>query len=255
MPVMDEFKEEREALKHGTPKQKFAYFLDYYKWHVVAALAITGFAGSLIYQAVTRKEDAFFAAMVNIYEMASSEEHIQGFAEYAGIDLDEYNVVFDTSIRIDNSSMTQDTIASTQKLMVFIAASELDVIMADEAVIDQYAYNDSFYDIRDVLTDEQIQKYEPCFFYMDQAVAEAVSAAQDDPDYDYSQAPAHPDPRKPEMMEKPVPVGIYLDNADSLKEVFYFLNGDGVLAVPATSPNLETVPKYVDFILEPQAAQ
>ena len=98
--------------------------------------------------------------MVNIYEMASSEEHIRNFAEYAGIDLDEYNVVFDTSIHIDNSSMTQDTIASTQKLMVFIAASELDVIMADEAVIDQYAYNDSFYDIRDVLTDEQIQKYE-----------------------------------------------------------------------------------------------
>ena len=29
MPVMDEFKEEREALKHGTPKQKLAYFWDY----------------------------------------------------------------------------------------------------------------------------------------------------------------------------------------------------------------------------------
>ena len=56
MPVMDEFKEEREALKHGTPKQKFAYFLDYYKWHVIVALAVIGFAGSLIYQAVTCKE-------------------------------------------------------------------------------------------------------------------------------------------------------------------------------------------------------
>ena len=33
MAVMDEFKEEREALKNGTPKQKLAYFWYYYKWH------------------------------------------------------------------------------------------------------------------------------------------------------------------------------------------------------------------------------
>ena len=35
MAVMDEFKEEREALKRGTPKQKLAYFWYYYKWHVI----------------------------------------------------------------------------------------------------------------------------------------------------------------------------------------------------------------------------
>ena len=29
MPVMDEFKEERAAMKNGTPKEKLAYFFDY----------------------------------------------------------------------------------------------------------------------------------------------------------------------------------------------------------------------------------
>ena len=38
MPVMDEFKEERESLKNGTPKQKLTYFWDYYKWHVIVAI-------------------------------------------------------------------------------------------------------------------------------------------------------------------------------------------------------------------------
>lgn len=255
MPVMDEFKEEREALKHGTPKQKFAYFLDYYKWHVIIAVAVIGFAASLIYQSVTRKETAFFAAVVNAFEMVSPEEHIQSFADYAGIDRGEYDVAFDSSIRIDNSSMTQDTITSTQKLMVLIAASEIDVVLGDDGLIEQYAYNDSFYDIREVLTQEQIEKYESRFFYMDQAVAEAISAAQEDPNYDYSKAPTHPNPKKPEAMERPVPVGIYLDGADSLEEVYYFLDGDAVLAVSATSPNLDTVPKYVDFLLDPQAAE
>lgn len=255
MPVMDEFKEEREMLKHGTLKQKFTYFMDYYKWYVIVAVAVIGFIASLVYQALTSKETRFFAALVNAFEIVSPEEHIRGFADYAQIDTDEYDIVFDSSMHIDNSSMTQDTITSSQKLMVFIAASEVDVVMADQDIIEQYAYNDSFYDIREVLTAEQIEKYESRFFYMDLAVAEAIKAAQSDPDYDYSQTPSHPDPRKPEAMEQPVPVGIFLDGAQALNEVYYFAYGEPVLAVSATSPHLETVPEYVDFLLEPRTAQ
>ena len=65
MPVMDEFKEEREALKHGTLKQKWQYFLDYYKWFVIVGVLILIFAGSFLYQLITRKERAIFAALVN----------------------------------------------------------------------------------------------------------------------------------------------------------------------------------------------
>lgn len=253
MPVMDEFKEEREALKHGTPKQKFAYFLDYYKWHVVITVAVIAFVASLVYQSVTRKDTAFYAALVNVYELASTDEYAQSFAVYADIDTSEYDIVFDSSMHISSSGMDQETITSTQKMMVYIAAGEIDVLMSDAATVEQYAYNDCFYDLREVLTAEQIQKYEPYFYYMDRAVADAINAAREDPNYDYSTAPAHPDPKKPEAMEEPIPVGICLDEAQSLQEVFYFLNGDGVLAVTATSPNLEAVVKYIDFILDPQS--
>ena len=50
MAVMDEFKEEREALKRGTPKQKLAYFWYYYKWHVIISVIIIGMLVSFIYQ-------------------------------------------------------------------------------------------------------------------------------------------------------------------------------------------------------------
>lgn len=52
MAVMDEFKEEREALKRGTPKQKLAYFWYYYKWHVIISVIIIGMLVSFIYQFV-----------------------------------------------------------------------------------------------------------------------------------------------------------------------------------------------------------
>lgn len=254
MPVMDEFREEREALKHGTLKQKFAYFRDYYKWHVIIAVAVTAFIASMIYQAVTRRDSAFYAALVNVYPV-SDTEHASAFAEYAGIDLDEYDIILDSSMHIDNDAMDQETVTSTQKLMVYIAAGEIDVIMTDGGTMEQYAYNESFFDIRDVLSEERVKEYEPYFYYMDQAVADAIHEAQDDPNYDYTKSPAHPDPREPESMEKPIPVGIYLDNAASFKESFWFMKGDGVIAVAATSQHVETVAKYIDFILQGQAAQ
>ncbi len=254
MPVMDEFKEEREALKHGTLKQKFAYFRDYYKWHVIIAVAVIAFIASMIYQTVTRKDTAFYAALINVYPIAS-DEHAASFAEYAGIDLEEYDITLDTSMHIDNAAMDQETITSTQKLMVYIAAGEVDVIMTDADTMEQYAYNESFFDIRDVLSKEQAEAYEPYFYYMDQAVADAIDAAQDDPDYDYTTVPAHPDPRRPENMVQPIPVGIYLDNADSLKSSFLFTKGEGVIAVAATSRHLETVAQYIDYLLQEQVTQ
>ena len=35
MPVMDEFKEERAAMKNGTPKEKNPYFYYYYNWYYI----------------------------------------------------------------------------------------------------------------------------------------------------------------------------------------------------------------------------
>ena len=157
MPVMDEFREEREALKHGTLKQKFRYFLDYYKWYVVAAVAIVGFAASMIYNMVTRKEMAFSVSLVNAFDIGTGEEQLASFAEYAGIDTEEFDVMADSSMQIDYTSTDQNTAASLQKLMVLVAAGEIDALLSDEAVIEQYAYSETFYDLRDVLTAQQLE--------------------------------------------------------------------------------------------------
>ena len=250
MPVMDEFREEREALKHGTLKQKFRYFLDYYKWYVVAAVAIVGFAASMIYNMVTRKDMAFSVSLINAFDIGSGDEYLASFTEYAGIDTEEFDIMADSSMQIDYTSTDQNTAASIQKLMVLVAAGEIDALLSDEAVIEQYAYSETFYDLRDVLTAEQLDAYGPYLFYMDQAVADAVSEAQMDPDYESTAMPERPDPRKPEAMEQPVPVGICLGEAQALNETYVFLSGEGILAVPATSPHLETVSQYVDFLLQ-----
>lgn len=251
MPVMDEFKEERAALKNGTLKEKISYFFCYYKWHVIIAIAVIAFAVSLIHQILTQKDNAFFAALINTIELEDAGNYNQGFTEYAAIDTNEYDTMFDTSMRInpDPSSVDESTMTSTQKVMVYLAAQEIDVLAAGDIVMNSYAYNDSFYDLRELLTAEQITKYEPYFYYMDRAVAEERNA-MDYSDPDYATLPDYPDPRNPEAMRDPVPVGIYLDAADTLKENYYFLDENPILAVAANTKHPETVLQYIEYIFQ-----
>ena len=251
MPVMDEFREERQALKNGTPKEKLSYFFYYYKWHTIVVIAVLALAVSMIYQMVTQKEDALYVALLNVVEAESAPEYRQKFAEYAGIDTDTYNIQFDTSMRIDlsDSSPDENPMASSQKLMVYIAAQEIDVLVGGESAINNYAYNDTFYDLREYLTEEQIARYESSFYYMDRAVARAREEAALTSE-DFTDLPEYPSPKNPEAMEDPVPVGIYLDENADIRENYYFLDGEVILSVVINGTNTENASKYIDFVLQ-----
>lgn len=249
MPVMDEFKEEREALKHGTPKQKFTYFMDYYKWHVVAGIAIIGIVVSLIYQIATGKDTALYVCLINAAERGFGENSSDGkdpFMEYAGIDPGACTIIYDTSVRVNSGS--PDEVASAQKLMVYIAAAELDVIVTDPSSLERYAYQDDFMDLRELLTPEQFDRYEPYFYYVDGAVMKEVEAASEALDTDYVlQAP---NPREPEHMQDPIPVGIYLDGCESIREDYYFQQDEVVLSVLVNTTRPETAAQYIDYLMQ-----
>lgn len=252
MPVMDEFREEREALKNGTLKQKFNYFLDYYKWYVVVAVLILIFAGSLIYQTVTRKERGIYCVLLNAYGTEQSDEYPLLFGEYAGIDPDTYDIIFDNSMFLNSSdiaSYDENTVATTQKLMVLIAARELDTLTASESTINSYAYNDTFYDLSALLTKDQYEKYEPYFYYMDRAVLREMEEMEVGSD-DYVSIPDYPSPRNPESMEEPVPVGIYLDEAPGIKEHYLFTDETVIVTVLANTEHTENAVKYIDFLFQ-----
>lgn len=145
MPVMDEFKEEREAMKHGTPKQKLTYFWDYYKWPVIIGIIAVIVLASMIYEMATRKETAFYALMLNATErnyMGDTSGNTAAFAEYAGIDEEKYEIMYDTSIQIGTEN--SDDYDSSQKLLVYIAAAELDVMVSDSDSLKNMPTRDSY---------------------------------------------------------------------------------------------------------------
>lgn len=251
MAVMDEFKEEREALKNGTPKQKFSYFWYYYKWHVIISVIIIGMLISFIYQYVNQKDTVFNAVLLNasLLDQISSEQpdFIADFAEKEGIDLNTGDITFDTSIRIVEDSMDETSVTSTQKLMVYVAANELDSMITDFDSFQKYANSSLFYDLRDILTEEQLQALEPYFYYVDREVVLAIEAANDDLNTDYT--PEYPDSLHPEEMQDPVPVGICLTGCKDLTDNYYF-RGDGiVMGIYANAKHADTAVDLAEYLL------
>lgn len=256
MAVMDEFKEERAALKNGTFKEKLSYFWYYYKWYVIGTICVVAFLGSFVHQFVTRKDTAFYAVMLNASTMnplEADDPYALEYAEYAELDLNEYDIFFDTSLHIAENGMDENSYTSVQKLAVYTAASDLDVMVTDTDSFRKYAYSYTFHDLRDFLSAEQIEKYEPYFYYVDQKVVAEIDAANSALDDTY--VPDYKDPTKPEEMDTPIPVGIYLDHSTKLRESYYFRGPEGaaehvVMGIYCNTTRTDNVMKFLDFVWE-----
>ena len=248
MPVMDEFRAEREALKNGTPKQKLNYFWDYYKWHTIAGIALLIFGISLIYQMVSNKPSALYGVFLNCLTTEEiSDSFLQDFAQTAGINTKKKSVDIDSSLVLTADGADQTSYLTLQKMTVYLAAKEIDVIAADVAAFNRYAYLDVMTDLREVLTPEQQAFYEPYYFYIDRTVL----LAQEEASYNLEEYTAdYPDPTHPEEMGDPIPVAIYLTDCKKLENQFVFLNPPAVLGIPVNSPRKEAALQFLDYLFQ-----
>ena len=251
MAVMDEFKEEREALKHGTPKQKFQYFLDYYKWHVIIAVLVIVMGIYTIREVMNRKETVLYISLLNTLKLESADQHNTDFMESINLDRNSYQIIFDADIWININSMDEATMAASQKLAAYLAAGELDIMITDTDSLTSYSYQEDFLTMEELLSPEQYERYQPDFYYIDRA------AVQEWHDYisNYDNLMLEidfefPDPRKPEEMESPVAVGIFMDDCKGLKESYHFKSDDVAFCVFANSSHTEAALQYLDYLMQ-----
>ena len=251
MPLMDEFREERQAIKNKSLKEKLSYFFYYYKWHVAGVIALVIALIALINNIVHHKDWGFYVCMINTAAFPTAEEYIGEFTEYAGIDTDKYEAVFDTDMYLNEDMTGRETGATLQKITVYATVADIDAMIAENVSFQRYAYNDCFMDLRRLLTPELTALCEPYFYYMDKTVAADVKAANES---GQTYSGPYPDPRDPSAMKDPVPVGIYLDSCTRLKEHFYFGDGDRemILGVYVNSSRTDTALKWISFLFREQ---
>lgn len=260
--VGDEIREERrKAMGRMTPKEKFAYFWDYYKIHALVAVCLVIAAVSLIYNYVTYKEYGFYATLINagVSDVSDGlpEQWAAEFQEYAGIDPNEYEVYIDTSMSLSTTDISEYTISNQQKMVAMMQTGEISTIVAETETFEHYAQAEYFFPLEELLTPEEIEKYRPYFYYTDKATF---------PDDDYDPMEVRDpsvltiDHRDPSTMEDPIAVGIIVteDNVLADARLYAYLQNDkydyqgypaeAVLGIPVSNQQPELAIRFLEYL-------
>ena len=266
MSVAEEIREQqKQAFSTMNSKEKLAYFWDYYKIHVFVLIVVIAMVSTFIYQYVTNKDYGFYISFVNAAITGQNQdlasEWAAEFQEYAGIDSNEYQVYIDTSVILSEDMGTSYSVSDEEKLFVMTQVGTVNAIIAETKTFEKYSQSEYFYNLENVLSAEEIEKYRPYFYYTDAAT---FDTEDDDTFYEASE---RKDPAKltinhrdPSDMEQPVAVGIILTSDNKLADTGYYtyLTSDEydyqgypsetVLGIPVSNKEPELAVRFLEFL-------
>ena len=239
MPLMDEFKNERESIKTAPFKKKLEYFWIYYKWWVIGGAAAIAILISLIVTITKNKKDVVYVAMVDIVE--NPRGNIEQTITIPFLTAHDYNtkkntVNFNTEFLFSAAGASEKTVSGSpsyentkgfsgrESLAIYIAAGDVDAICGSDDWFNNYAYNDFFIPLEDYLTPAELEKYKDSIYYIDKAVLDRYKNARSDQDYEYEEE--YPDSDKPQDMEQPIAIGLKLEKNDLYNYNFLCANGN-----------------------------
>lgn len=266
MAVIDEIREQRKkAFKTMDTKGKLGYIWYYYKVHILVSLAVIIFVVAFIQQYLSNKPYGFYACFVDasVTDYSITDIWADEFAQYGPVDTDEYLVFMDTSVQLSENSDPQYTMSSREKLLLQLQTGEVHVITADTEVFENYAQNQFFYPLEEILNEEQLARYQDLFYYTDAATFDTgdgntsyLELEQDDPSEDDI------DHRDPSHMKDPIAVGIIVTDFAKVQESgFYQYLSDGdvtyqqhpseaVLGIPVTLKDPALAVRFIEFLDE-----
>ena len=254
MALSEEFKAERDKVKSGPLPQRIAYFWDYYKWHTIISIVLIVGIVSFIYNLVTKTDPVLSGIMLNSYSKNTEATNalINEFIELRDIDTKEYHVSFNTGLSYSNEgdgTSAQLNYSTDQVITARHMAEDLDFLTGDLATMDTYAYRGLFTDLSTILSEEQMTFYEPYLLYIDMAVIEEIQRASEA--FEDTASITHPDCRKPEEMEKPVPVMIDVSSCKRLTEIYEYedIHSSLSFGVCANAVNKENTVIFLDYVM------
>lgn len=252
MVWQDELNNAKKVIKNGTPRQIWSYFWGYYKWHFIILVFVLGFLGNIIYTSVTAKECVLGGVFINS-TIAEDEftELERDLMEHLCVDTGKEEVrifanhYFSNDAGSLNVSMSYETL---QLVSAKIGAGEIDFMVGDITAMTDFAYWEYFYDLSEVLSEEMMEKYEPYFLYYDRAVVQKLNSM--DMGEDLSSSVIYPDPKKPELMEDPVPVFIDVSDCERLQDAYLYTEDVCVIAFAVKGGNETNALAFLDYLME-----
>lgn len=174
MAVWDDIKKQHKKVRKKGFKAMVSYFWDYYKVPTAVIIVIALFSFYLIRDMASNLPYGFYAMMINSTMHPDGEVIGEDFAGYAGIDTNSYNVLIDTNQTLSTSSYNTYDVSTQERIMAITAAGDLDVMIADQSVFEQYARNSYMTDLRDLMSEDELKKYDGYIYYVDGAILKAI---------------------------------------------------------------------------------
>ncbi len=247
MTVSEAIKKTRAEFKNKTPKERWAYFWDYYTWHVLGALLVVVLLAQSIVAIVNNKNTVLSGTLINSFIHTDEAAYQEAFMEYAGLDMKKAQVSFQTNIQLTNA-LSQANSEAFQLVHANVAAERLDFITGNVTPFQKCAYSKSylFADLRKHLPAETLAQLEDRLYYIDGDILYAES----DPFSDESTGNfQYPDPHAPETMGDPIPVGIEISSSENFMKAYYPDNDTMYIGIVGNAPNLEQTLQFIDFLL------
>jgi len=254
MALRDEIKDARkDLLENGTFKEKISYFIDYYGLRTVIIIAVLALIGSFIYQQITKPDVLLNGIVLNVQSFKEGDpvrDLADGFLEYIDMNSKEYDVSLNTSFTLhaSNDPAKANDYETSYAMMIQCGAGAVDFISSPLNVLTSYGYNELFFNLEDLLPEEEMNIYEPYLLYVDLAVIEQIKEANDN-NQDVNEI-TYPDPAKPEEMEKPVPVFIDVTKSEKMKNIYNDSSDTLVVGIVANAPNPERMSDFLTYLFE-----
>lgn len=255
MAVMDDIKAEWQKMREKPLRERIQYFMSYYKWYVVACVAVISIIATIIVGNLLKKEPILSGVMLNSTNASSDsafDNFSKRFLDKTGVDSEEFEVSITANLtyRPEDQENAESNYATVQTLAAQTSGALLDFVVGDISTIQNLGYSGFFTDLSELLTQEQMQQLAPYLCYIDLAVIEAIDKAVEDGNFELDMK--IPDCKKPEEMQKPIPAFLDVSSSGWFAEIYPYAMKPVVLAVAVNAPHKEAILQLIDCLLPQQ---
>ena len=239
--------EAKKVLESKTGIEKVKYFVYYYKWWVIGITVAALIVGSLVHDFVTRKESVFQVVICNgeYSEYYDYNSLIEGFAAGIEYDHDKEEINIDPGTHVDVHATDQTSQVTIQKVFLYVAAQELDVLVCDKDFVDLACGQDCGYDMEEILPADMLEKYRDNLYWFDTAVIVANDFM--DP------KEAEEEVAKIKEEERYKAFAINVSDFYKVKEtkMFPYTDGEAYALIPANTQHLENAIEFLRYLDRP----
>lgn len=250
MKFIDNIKADWQKVKDKSRKEKWEFFWDYYKIPAICIVLVIVLVVQGCFSSTSQKQVVFSGFALNCKINMEEDSFWNGFYEVAGIDAETQTVGCSSDMQIveGQNQLNSETI---QKIIASCYAKDADFVIGEPYAFRTCAYTSQeiFADLGDILDAETLTKYADRLYYIDKAIIDVLNSPvgeQVEPN-----ALEYPkDPKKPETMKKPIPVGIDVSHREDLRNAYYLSDEPLYVGILISTPRPELSKQFLEYLLK-----